>query len=243
MMQQIYSNYTQEDHRVWSALFSRIMFMLPEVADEWVIEGLKKMGFPGDHIPDFSDINKRINTFTDWEIVPLQEMVEDKEFIGMLADNKYPCRTWIRSMDQVEAEVDTYDMFHDVIGHTPLLTRPNYCNYLRGLGKLAQENINNDKAISLLKRVYWHTIQFGLRATQHSLKIYGAHLLSSRGETIYSLSAGVPKYDFNIAKIMDTPYIKNRFQERYFTVNNYEQLFNGLDNIKAELEKRLNTNC
>lgn len=242
-MQQIYSNYTQEDHRVWSALFSRIMFMLPEVADEWVIEGLKKMGFPGDHIPDFSDINKRINTFTDWEIVPLQEMVEDKEFIGMLADNKYPCRTWIRSMDQVEAEVDTYDMFHDVIGHTPLLTRPNYCNYLRGLGKLAQENINNDKAISLLKRVYWHTIQFGLRATQHSLKIYGAHLLSSRGETIYSLSAGVPKYDFNVAKIMDTPYIKNRFQERYFTVNNYEQLFNGLDNIKAELEKRLNTNC
>jgi phenylalanine-4-hydroxylase len=192
MERQIYSNYTEEDHKVWTALFSRIMHILPETADEWVLEGLKKMGFPADHIPDFEEINKRINTFTDWEIVPLEDMVEDREFIGMLADNKYPCRTWIRSTEQLDAEIDSYDMFHDVIGHTPLLTRPNYCNYLRGLGRLAQENINNELAISLLKRVYWHTIQFGLRATNHTLKIYGAHMLSSRGETIYALSAGVP---------------------------------------------------
>jgi phenylalanine-4-hydroxylase len=237
-LKQIYSNYTEENHKVWTALFSRIMHMLPETADKWVVEGLKKMGFPADHIPDFDEINKKISTFTDWEIVPLEEMVEDNEFIGMLADNKYPCRTWIRSVEQLEAEKDEYDMFHDIIGHTPLLTRPNYSNYLRGLGKLAQENINNEKIIGLLKSVYWHTIQFGLRATENTLKVYGAHLLSSRGETIYALSAGVPKYDFNVSKILDTPNIKNKFQERYFTVNNYEQLFNSLDIIKKEIEKR-----
>ena len=237
-MKQIYSNYTEQDHNVWTALFSRIMQILPETADEWVLEGLKKMGFPSDHIPDFDEINKRISTFTDWEIVPLKEMVEDREFIGMLADNKYPCRTWIRTPEQLEAENDEYDMFHDVIGHTPLLTRPNYCNYLRGLGRLAQENLNNEKIITLLKRIYWHTIQFGLRASDKNLKIYGAHLLSSRGETIYALSAGVPKYDFNIPKILYTTNVKNKFQQRYFTINNYEQLFNSLDTIKKELEKR-----
>ena len=239
MIKQIYSKYTEEDHRVWTALFSRIMLLLPETADKWVLEGLKKMGFPSDHIPDFHDINKRISTFTDWEIVPLETMVEDNEFIGMLADNKYPCRTWIRTPQQLEAEIDEYDIFHDVIGHTPLLTRPNYCNYLRGLGKLAQEYIDNKKAISLLKRVYWHTIQFGLKASNNDLKIYGAHLLSSRSETIYCFSAGVPKYDFNVAKIMDTPYVNHRFQEKYFTINNFEQLFDNLDAIKAEIEKRL----
>jgi phenylalanine-4-hydroxylase len=239
MIKQIYSNYTEEDHKIWTMLFSRVMQVLPETADEWVLEGLKKIGFPADHIPNFDEINQRISTFTDWEIVPLQDMVDDKEFIGMLADNKYPCRTWIRTAEQLETESDEYDMFHDVIGHTPLLTRPNYCNYLRGLGKLALEYIDNDKAMLLLKRVYWHTIQFGLKISGNSIKVYGAHLLSSRGETIYSLSGGVPKYDFNIPLIMDTPFRKNGFQEKYFTINTYEDLFNSLDTIKKELKSRI----
>lgn len=166
-------------------------------------------------------------------------MVEDNEFIGMLADNKYPCRTWLRGSNELETETDTYDMFHDVIGHTPLLTKPHYCNYLRGLGKMAKENLNNEKVISLLKKVYWHTIQFGLKASDNNLKIYGAHMLSSRSETIYALSAGVPKYDFNIGKIMGTPYSKGKFQLHYFAINNFSQLFNSLDEIKKEIENRI----
>lgn len=236
---QIYSNYTSEDQKVWTILFSRIMQMLPEGADEMVLDGLKKIGFPADHIPNFQEINERLNIFTDWEIVPLVEMVEDKEFIGMLAGKKYPCRTWIRSMDQVDAEIDEYDIFHDVIGHTPLLTRPNYCNYLQALGQLALDYIDNEEAISYLKRVYWHTIQFGLKASNNELKVYGAHLLSSRGETAYSLSAGVPKYDLNIATILDTPYAKGKYQEKYFVINNYEELYNSIPEIKKEIRDRI----
>jgi phenylalanine-4-hydroxylase len=141
-------------------------------------------------------------------------------------------------MEQVEKEEDEYDMFHDIIGHTPLLTIPNYCYYLQGLGKLAMENLGNDKALLLLKRMYWHTIQYGLKVSDNSLKVYGAHLLSSRSETVFSLSAGVPKYDLHIGKIMETPYVKNRFQERYFVINNYEDLYNQLENVKAEVENR-----
>ena len=236
---QIYSNYTSEDQKVWTILFSRIMQMLPEGADEMVLEGLKKIGYPADHIPNFQEINERLSIFTDWEIVPLVEMVEDKEFIGMLAGKKYPCRTWIRSMDQVEAEIDEYDIFHDVIGHTPLLTRPNCCNYLQALGQLALDYIDNEEAISYLTRVYWHTIQFGLKASNNELKVYGAHLLSSRGETAYSLSAGVPKYDLNIPTILDTPYAKGKYQEKYFVINNYEELYNSIPEIKKEIAERI----
>ncbi len=232
-------SYSKQDQINWTTLYSRIIQVLPETADDKVFEGIKKIGFPADYIPNFDDINVKIKTFSDWKIIPLEDMVGDKEFIGMLASKKYPCRTWIRSTEQVEAEEDEYDMFHDVIGHTPLLTVPTYCDYLTGLGKLALEYIDSEEAISLLKRTYWHSIQFGLITSDKTLKIYGAHLLSSRSETAYSLSAGVPKYDFNVAKIMDTPYIKNRFQERYFVIDNYDQLFNSLDNIKTELLKRI----
>ncbi|HEY8400035.1 MAG TPA: phenylalanine 4-monooxygenase, partial [Cytophagaceae bacterium] len=231
--------YTEEDHKKWSVLYSRVMQFLPETADETVLEGLKKIGFPSDHVPNFDEVNKKLSEFTDWQIVPLQDMVEDNEFIGMLAEKKYPCRTWLRSTEEVESEADVYDMFHDVIGHTPLLVRENYCNYLTELGKLALQYIQNDEAILFLKRVYWHTIQFGIKTSDKTLKIYGAHLLSSKSETIYSISAGVPKYDLHIPKIMDTPYVKNRFQERYFVIDHYEQLFNSLDTIKSELSARI----
>ncbi|HXA01147.1 MAG TPA: phenylalanine 4-monooxygenase [Cytophagaceae bacterium] len=239
MLKQVYGNYTEENHKVWTMLYSRIMQMLPESADQSVLEGIKMIGFPSDHLPNFEEINEKIRTFTDWEIVPLEDMVGDKEFIGMLAEKKYPCRTWIRSEKQLESEEDEYDMFHDVIGHTPLLTKPNYCNYLTGLGRLALKYIKNEDAIALLKRVYWHTIQFGLKVSDNSLKIYGAHLLSSKGETIYSLSAGVSKYDLNIEKIMDTPYVKGSFQERYFVINKYEELYNSLHEIEKELVRRI----
>lgn len=241
MFSQINKIYTDEDQKVWNSLYSRIMQMLPESADDAVLTGLKRIGYPADYIPEFSEINERINSFTDWEIVPMEEMVPDHEFIGMLADKKYPCRTWLRSMEQVETEKDEYDMFHDIIGHTPLLTIPNYCYYLQGLGKLALEYIGNTAALLYLKRMYWHTIQFGLIIAENSLKIYGAHLISSRAETLYSISAGVSKYDFHIQKIMDTPYVKGKFQERYFVINNYEELYNNLPAIREELDRRVNT--
>jgi len=239
MVKQIYSSYTAEDHLVWTNLYSRMMQMLPEVADKAVLEGIKQIGFPGDHIPDFEEINSKLSQFTDWKIVPLEEMVKDNEFIQMLAQKTYPCRTWIRTNEQLQSEVDEYDLFHDVIGHTPLLIIPTYCDYLTELGKLALKYIDNEQALLLLKRVYWHTIQFGLIISDNSLKIYGAHLISSREETSYSLSAGVSKYDLHIPKIMDTPYVKGSFQERYFVINKYEDLYNHLGEIRAELEKRI----
>src|SRR5689334_2492665 len=98
---QVYSNYTEEEQKVWTILFSRIIQMLPETADSTVLEGLKKLGYPADYIPNFEEITHLldVHTDTDWQIVPLQEMVSDKEFICMLAEKKYPCRTWLRSME------------------------------------------------------------------------------------------------------------------------------------------------
>ncbi|WMJ72727.1 phenylalanine 4-monooxygenase [Cytophagaceae bacterium ABcell3] len=237
-MQNKIIKYTEKEHKIWSVLYSRMMLLLPETADSAILEGLKKIGFPSDHIPDFDEINGLLQSFTDWKLVPLEEMVSDNEFIGMLADKKYPCRTWIRSQEQVDSEADVYDIFHDVLGHTPLLTKPNYCAYLQGLGKLALEYINNEKAILTLKRIYWHTIQYGLKTCGNSLKIYGAHLITSRAETLFSTSAGVPKYNFNLEKIIETPYIKNRFQERYFVIEKYEELNNSLSDIEKLLKDK-----
>ncbi|HVD97353.1 MAG TPA: hypothetical protein VNB90_04050 [Cytophagaceae bacterium] len=231
-------HYTDQEHAIWTVLYTRLLQFLPETADSTVFESIQKLGYPSDHVPDLDEVNSKLSAITDWTVVPLSSMVEDNEFIAMLAEKKYPCRTWLRTQEQLDNDIDEYDMFHDIIGHTPLLTIPAYSNYLTGLGKLALENLKNPEAISLLKKVYWHSIQFGIIAKENTLKIYGAHLLSSRGETIFSISAGVPKYDLNVSIMMDTPYKKGSYQEKYFVINSYEDLYNSLPTIKAELAKR-----
>jgi phenylalanine-4-hydroxylase len=233
------NNYTDQEHEIWAVLYTRLLQFLPETADKIVFDSIQKLGYPPDHVPNLEEVNSKLTAITDWTVVPLEDMVEDNEFIAMLAQKKYPCRTWLRTQEQLDNDIDEYDMFHDIIGHTPLLTIPAYSSYLTGIGKLALENLNNKEAIALLKRVYWHSIQFGIIATEHTLKIYGAHLLSSRGETIYSISAGVPKYDLNVSIMMDTPYKKGSYQEKYFVINSYDDLFNSLDAIKSELAKRV----
>lgn len=234
-MGQIYSNYTEQDHKVWASLFNRIMQLIPENADEAVIEGIKKLELPKEHIPDLLKLNKRLNSITGWTLVPLEQMVPDREFIEMLSKKQYPCRIWIRNLENLD-NIYIYDIFHDVIGHFPLLTNPNYRDFLSGLGKIAMNYIDNDHAIELLTRVYWQTVQFGLIARENSIKIYGAHILASAGEAIYALSAGVPKYDYNIAKIMEKPYIKKNFQQRYFVINSYEELYNSLEEIERQVK-------
>ena len=237
-MEQIH-NYTEQENKIWATAYSRILSFLGDVADETVMIGIRTIGLPGDRVPNVDEINEHLAKHTDWRIVPLEDMVDDTKFISMLAEKLYPCRTWVRSIDQVDKMEDEYDIFHDVFGHTSLLYLPNYCLYLEKLGELALKYIHDLKAILYLKRVYWHTIQYGLMEVNKSLRIYGAHMITSRNEASYALNAGVPKYDHNVSIIMDTPYVKNHFQEKYFVIKSYDQLLASLEDIKIELEKRL----
>ncbi len=238
MSEQIYNNYSSEDQKVWSALYNRVMQIVPEDGDEAVMAGIKKIGIPSDRIPDLLDINKRLNELTGWSIVPVEEMVSDREFIEMLSKQQYPCRIWIRKPEEMD-DTYCYDIFHDVMGHFPLLTNPNYADFLKGIGKVALDHIDNAYAIELLTRLYWHTVQFGVKISGNFLKIYGAHLLSSAGEAIYVLSGGVPKYDFDVETMMKTTFEKHVFQKKYFVINSYDELFNSLDDIKSALGKML----
>ncbi|MCU0415992.1 MAG: phenylalanine 4-monooxygenase [Cytophagaceae bacterium] len=232
-------NYSEQEHIIWTTLYSRVLQYLGDIADEAVMKGIANLDLPGDRVPDLDEINEKLSKISDWQIVPLEDMVDDTKFIGMLADKIYPCRTWLRSEEQMSQMKDEYDMFHDVMGHTALLYIESYNDYLEQLGQLALEYIDSPNAIQFLKRVYWHTIQYGLIEVNKSLRIYGAHMLTSRNEASYALSAGVPKYDHNVSIIMDTPYKKNTYQDKYFIISSYQQLVDSIPTIVTELKKRL----
>lgn len=235
MLKQEYEKYTTEDHKVWSILFNRQMDVLSNRASTEFLEGLEKLGFEADRIPNFDEVNIKLKDLTGWKLKAVPGIVPNKDFFEMLDQKMFPATTWIRKMSQLDY-LEEPDMFHDLFGHVPLLSNQNYVDFLQGLSKIALKGINNDFDVEMITRIYWYTIEFGLIKESDQLKIYGSGILSSSGESVYSLGQKPPKYLFNISEIFHTPYIKEKFQDKYFVIDSYEQLYNGIDDMSNLLK-------
>ena len=65
-------------------------------------------------------------------------------------------------------------------------------------------------------RLYWHSVEFGLAKEHGELKILGAGLASSFGESHFSLESGeVERLPFSVERAVNTPYRHDAFQPRY----------------------------
>ena len=223
MLQQEYQLYAATDHHVWSILYSRQLEKIKKSAYSHFATGIKKLGFNEQAIPDFAATNKRLMKITGWQIYAVPGLIDNSYFFERMVSKQFGATTWIRKMEELDY-LQEPDMFHDVFGHIPLLADPSICNYLHGLATIAVRHINNEKIIGAIARLYWYTIEFGLVKENNQLKIYGAGILSSIGETDYCLSNKAVLVPFNLEQILHTPYIKDTFREQYFVLESIEQL-------------------
>jgi phenylalanine-4-hydroxylase len=81
-------------------------------------------------------------------------------------------------------------------------------------------------ALDKLARLYWYTVEFGLIRTPDGLRIYGSGIVSSHGESLYCLEDPSPhRILFDLLRVMRTEYRIDSFQECYFVIDGFEQLF------------------
>ena len=235
---QDYARYTADDQWVWRTLFERQMQALPAVASHRFLEGLPRIHFQTGRIPDFAATNPLLDRATGWNLVAVPGIVDDRTFFALLAARRFPATTWLRTPAQLDY-LEEPDMFHDVFGHVPLLTDPFFADFLQALGTLALRHLHDPYAVELLSRLYWFTVEFGLIAEDGALRIYGAGILSSAGETQFCLGDGPARRPFDVVTILATPYAKDRMQDVYFVIDSYEQLVASVPALEAELLRRL----
>lgn len=233
-MKQVYEQYSEEDFEVWSILYERQMGHLPSVASSQFLSGLQVVRFLSKSIPKFSETNDTLRHQTGWELAVVPGIVPDYTFFELMANRRFPATTWLRKMALLDY-LEEPDMFHDVFAHVPLLANQAFVDFLEALSKIGLEYVGNDYAIQLLSRIYWFTVEFGLIRENDVLKIYGAGILSSAGETAYCLSGKPKLHEFDIQKMLDTPYRKDVFQGEYFITASYEQLYKSIPEIKSLL--------
>ena len=239
MMTQDYDAYTAEDFKVWRLLYERQIANLPKAASQDYLEGLKRIHFHSGQIPDFRKTNIFLAELTGWQIHVVPGLIPDDEFFQLMANKRFPASTWLRELRKIDY-LEEPDMFHDVFGHVPLLTNRPFVNYLQQLSKIALRYIDNPWVIQLISRIYWFTVEFGLIREKGQIRIYGAGILSSAGETKFSLSDEATHVDFDVDTILQTPYRKDEFQKQYFVIDSYEQLYHSTDRIERFLEQEVN---
>jgi phenylalanine-4-hydroxylase len=236
---QEYDKYTPEDHRVWQILFERQIKGLPGKATQAYLDGIHKVGFVAEKVPQFEEVNKLLTQITGWRIHVVPGLIPNNEFFELMRDRNFCATTWLRKMEELDY-LEEPDMFHDVFGHVPLLTNQPLCNFLADLSSIALKHIDKPLAIECVARLYWFTVEFGLIQEPEGLRIYGAGILSSSGETEYSLFSPTPKrLPYDVWTIINTPYIKDKYQAQYFVIESFDQLYNSVAEIERCIEKML----
>lgn len=222
------TRYTAEDQRSWQILYERQIGLLQGRACDEFLRGLDYLRLPAQEIPQFGPLNQLLERLTGWQVVAVHGLIPDRIFFEHLANRRFPVTWWIREPAQIDY-LQEPDLFHDLFGHVPLLTNPVFADYLQAYGRGGIKAFALH-ALPMLARLYWYTVEFGLIRTRAGLRIYGAGILSSRTESLHCLASTEPsRVGFDLLRIMRTNYHVDRFQQTYFVINGFEQLFAATD--------------
>lgn len=222
---QNWEDFSAEDHRVWDVLFARQQKLLPGRAVEAFGQSLDVLRLSRPGVPNFEELNERLFARTGWTVVAVPGLVPDDVFFQHLSERRFPAGNFIRTAEQLDY-LEEPDVFHDVFGHVPLLAQSEFADFMQALGHLGLEALDQG-ALHRLARLYWYTVEFGLARENGDLRIYGAGILSSFGESRYALESDVPnRIGFDLERVLRTTYKTDSYQMAYFVINRFEDVLN-----------------
>ena len=231
----MYPDYPESDQDSWRFLFDRQMKFLPGRACDEYLEGTKRLNFTPDKIPALKDLSHVFYRTTGWKIARVPGLIHEQDFFAMLRRKVFPSTDYIRGKDELDY-TPAPDLFHDMFGHMPMLTDPNFASFYQMFGEAAFNAKGENR--KKLETLHWFTVEFGLIRKPEGMRIYGAGIISSLGEIQHALSNEVKVFDFDPERIVSQQYDVWHLQPVLFAIDSFKQLENGFKNW-TEKEKLL----
>jgi phenylalanine-4-hydroxylase len=220
---QRWAEYSVAEHALWDRLYARQLTQLPGRVVSPFMESLDALGFSERGIPDFEQLSERLQRITGWSVVAVPGLVPNDVFFGHLANRRFVSGRFIRKPEQLDY-LQEPDVFHDVFGHVPLLAHPAYADYMQAYGEGGLRSMRFD-SLNMLSRLYWYTIEFGLMRESGALRLFGAGIVSSHGESHYALDdPRPPRIAFDLRRVLRTHYRIDTLQSNYFVIDSFENL-------------------
>lgn len=236
-------DYDALDHEIWRTLYDRQLELLPTRACEQYLRHLSTLDF-GRGIPTFAtDINPRLKAATGWTVVAVPSLIPDHVFFWHLANKRFPAGAFIRGRPLLKGAeeivpnprseaglealkyVEEPDVFHDILGHVPMLMEREFADYMEAYGKAGWKAMHHNR-LKALGALYWYTVEFGLIREKGELKIYGAGILSSPDECRFALESASPnRMHLIVDRVLRTEYVINDLQDSYFVIDTFQELF------------------
>ncbi len=222
----VYPDYSEDDNDTWSQLYARQMRLLEGKACDDYMHGTRLLGFEPDRIPALSDLSAHLKKETGWRVARVPGLIQAVDFFKLLRDRIFPSTDYIRGKHEINY-TPAPDLFHDIFGHMPLLTNPNFANFYQKFGEAAL-NAKGEQQI-YLERFHWFTAEFGLIKAENNRNIYGAGILSSLHEVDHSLGSDVVIKPFDPVAIINQEYEVWHLQPILFMIDSFEQLEKGFE--------------
>jgi phenylalanine-4-hydroxylase len=266
---QKYEKYTADNHDVWRDMFDRRWTVLEQQVSRQFIEGMKILRLSRDRIPLLDDcvldrditiaggvklakgttldgINKFLHAQSNWASYGVPGYLPAKAFFACLAQREFPTTVLIRPREVMDYLPEP-DIVHDVFGHVPLHTLRVFADFLQTYGQAALLT-EDPHHIERLGRLFWFTVEFGLIREDGRVKVYGSGLVSSHGESAYSLNGAwekqkdgpesappckqrpIPEWrPFDLDRVCDTPFEIDHYQPIYYVLESFEQLRDAMN--------------
>ena len=220
-------HYTDEEHARWQTLMRRQADPLKRYAAPVYLDALQSLQLPQDRIPQCIEVSQKLAGASGWSVVPVPALIDFDTFFAMLARREFPAASFIRSAEEMEY-LQEPDIFHEILGHAPLLMHPEYAAFVQAYGEAGCRA--NAREQVWLARLFWFTVEFGLLQTDVGLRALGAGIVSSSAELPYAIGEpSVERRAFDIIDVLRTPYRIDIMQPVYFVLDELAQLFTLTD--------------
>jgi phenylalanine-4-hydroxylase len=214
-------DYNEEEQDIWRQVATRLEELHQKHASPFYLRAKKDLGISTQHIPQLSEMNRRLKETTGFRLAPIEGLVETRSFLSWLSYRVMLSTQYIRHHSRPEYTPEP-DIVHESIGHIPMFTNQNFADYSQFIGHGAR--IATDKQLEELGRLYWFTVEFGLVEHEGDIKAYGAGLLSSFGELEHAFSDKVERRPFDLEQVINTSYDYSEMQPILYVIPSYAEL-------------------
>jgi phenylalanine-4-hydroxylase len=225
--------FTAEQHQVWAELYARQAPAVVKYACKEYLQGSELMRLPPDRIPSVQWLNQRIAPRTGWRTVRTTVRYSDAvQWYSHFARHEFLITDYVRSAEELDFTPEP-DLFHDVYGHLPYFTLPQYVE-IQEMFAPAFHRATSDEQRENVKRLAWFSTEFGLIRQNGELKLFGTGLISSKGEMEHVLGGGTPLLPFRAETIIGVDKAIWSYNEQLF-------VFDSLESLRAELARYFDT--